>query len=515
MSFEKRKLIKIVAWTFGSIIALVLLVNAVFFYLLHSKIPESLAKNDLDYSITYSDLSVSFFSNEIVLKNLVIHPLDTTAREKTGIYATIDKVKLYDVSLLNIVRTNQIKVGGFDIETPDIRLYPLKKDSVKVKDQFDKILKLEVFNMNNGNLKVYKDYAAHPFFTVANFNFKLNDIGISKQSLTDKIPFTFSDYNITADSFTFVMNRFYTITTGAFKTDFSTLKLNDIHLKPNYTEKEFLSRVNHQVDIYNVAVKEVKLDSLNWGYNKDRELFVDIASVTLDQIDARISRDKGLPPDTSFKPLYSQMLREIPFYLSVNNIAINNSNIVYKEEQDARPLYGAVSFGNFNATIQNLASGFKQTHLPDVLIDVDCLFYEVAPLHVTWNFNVLNRNDDFNIQGVLENLPANRVDKFIEPSFNVTTQGNFKELKFNYSGNNELAKGEFAIDYSELQVIFLRKDGKKNHFLSFVGNLLVKKDTDDRFKHTYVKFDRIKDKSFFNLVWKTTAQGLEHTLLVI
>jgi len=515
MNLEKPKLIKILSWIIGSIIGLVLLTNVIFFYLLHSKIPQSLAKNDLDYNIAYADLSVSFFSNEIVLKDLVIHPIDTSGKEKTGIYATINQVKLYDVSLLNIIRTDQIKVGGFDIESPNIRMYPLKKDSIKIKKQFDKIVKLEVFNMNKGNLKIYKPYAQYPFFTVNNFNFKLNDIGVTPEGLTNKIPFTFSDYHITADAFTFVMNRFYTITTGKFETDFTTLKLNDVHLQPNFSEKQFLERVTHQVDIYKVAVREIKLDSVKWGYNKQRELYVDISSVNLDQINAHISRDKGLPPDLQFKPLYSQMLRNIPFYLAIKHIGIQNSSIIYKEEQDARPLYGAVSFNNFNATIANLVSGYKQTQLPDVLINVNCKFYNVANLHVNWNFNVLNRNDDFNIQGVLQNLPADRVDKFIQPSFNVTTQGNFKELKFNYTGNNDLAKGDFAIDYSELHVTFLKKDGHKNKFLSFVGNLLVKKNTDDHFKRTHVKYERNKDKSFFNLVWKTTAQGLEHTLLII
>lgn len=515
MSFKKRSVIKFFIWVFGILTFLLLLFNITFYYVLHSKLPQALAKNDLDYNVSYSDLNISFFSREVILRDIAIHPIDTTAKYKTGVYATINKIKLYDVSLLHVLSSNQILIGGLDIETPHIRLYPLKKDSVKIKKQFDKILKLEVFKMNNGDLEVYKKYEKHPFFYLNNFNFKLNGIGITPEGLKDKIPFTFSDYTITADSFKFLMNKFYTITAGSLNSDFTTVKLKDLKVKPNYTKTEFLKHETHQVDIFDVAVHEIKLDSVNWGYNKEKDLFVNISHVNLNRINAHISRDKSLPEDMRTKPLYSKMLRDIPFYLNIKNIEISDSNIVYDEEQDARPLYGTINFGDFNASIKNLASGFNPTKLPDVLINVNCKFYDVANLNVNWDFNVLNRNDDFKISGELTNLPANRVDKFIRPSFNVTTQGNFKELKFNYTGNNDYAKGEFEIDYSQLQVTFLKKDGHKNHFLSFVGNLLVKKDTDDKFKHTHVRFDRIKNKGFFNLVWKTTAQGLEHTLLVI
>ena len=515
MSLYKHKWFKLLIRFAGVLIFLLLLFNITFYYVLHSKLPQALAKNDLDYNVTYSDLSISFFSREVILRDIAIHPIDTMAKAKTGVYATVEKMKLYDVSLFHVLSSNQILIGGLDIDNPNIRLYPLKKDSVKIKKQFDKILKLDEFRMNHGNLKIYKKHEVNPFIFINNFNFKLNDIGITPEGLKDKIPFTFSDYTFTSDSFKFIMNQFYTITAGKFNSNFTTLQVSNVQLKPNYSKSRFLKHVSHQVDIYDISIHDVKLDSIDWGYNSNRELFVDIYSVDLNRINAHISRDKSLPPDLRIKPLYSKMLRDIPFFLNIKNINIIDSNIVYDEEQDLRPLYGTVNFTDFNASIKNLASGFQQKQLPNVDIDVNCKFYGVAPLQVHWDFNVLNKNDEFNINGILQDLPASRVDKFIQPSFNVTTQGNFKELKFNYTGNNDFAKGEFAIDYSELQVTFLKKDGHKNHFLSFVGNLLVRKDTDDTFKHTHVKFDRIKTKSFFNLVWKTTAQGLEHTLLVI
>ena len=515
MSYKKHVLVKFFIWFFSALIFIMLLFNMIFYYVLHSKIPVVLAKNDLDYHISYADLSVSFFSREVVLDKISIHPIDTTAINKSGIYAQIDKIKLYDVSLFHVISSDEIQIGGLTIESPIMRLYPLKKDSLKIKKQFDKILKLDVFDINNGFTKIYRDHESHPFFYLNNYSFKLKGIGITPEGLHDKIPFTFSDYNLSADSFQFIMNKFYTITTGKLNSDFSTINLNDIKLQPNFSKTAFLKHVKHQVDVYNISVQSIKFDSVKWGYNSSKELFVDISSANFNKINAHIYRDKSLPPDTRFKPLYSKMLRDIPFFLNIKNVDIKNSNIVYDEEQDLRPLYGTVNFSDFNASIKNVSSGFKQNNLPDVSINVNCKFYDIAPLSATWSFNVLNLDDDFKISGTLKNLPANRVNKFIQPSFNVTTQGDFKELQFDYTGNNNFAKGKFAIDYSGLQVTVLKKDGHKNHFLSFLGDILVEKNTDDQFKRVHVKFDRIKDKSFFNLVWKTTAKGLEHTLLII
>ena len=104
---------------------------------------------------------------------------------------------------------------------------------------------------------------------------------------------------------------------------------------------------------------------------KNSDLFVNISKLDIANLNADIYRNKGLPDDTSIKPLYSKMLRELPFYLYIKQTEIRNSNIVYNEEFDFNQGVGKVEFSNFNAEILNIASGFNQKKLADVVIHVN------------------------------------------------------------------------------------------------------------------------------------------------
>ena len=135
-------------------------------------------------------------------------------------------------------------------------------------------------------------------------------------------------------------------------------------------------------------------------------------------------------------------------------------------------------------------------------------------MNVKWSFNVLDKTESFKIQGSILKFPADKLTPFIKPYMNVTAEGMLDKIYFNYSGNDHMAKGDFALAYEDLKVNVLQKDRKKkNKFISAVANIFVKKDTNERVKETAVEVERIQEKSFFNLLWRTTADGLKKLLI--
>ena len=62
--------------------------------------------------------------------------------------------------------------------------------------------------------------------------------------------------------------------------------------------------------------------------------------------------------------------------------------------------------------------------------------------------------------------------------------------------------------------MYQKKDPKKeNKFTTTVANLLVKDDSNGSTKATKVEIEREVDKSFYNLLWKSIAQGLKKILI--
>ena len=66
------------------------------------------------------------------------------------------------------------------------------------------------------------------------------------------------------------------------------------------------------------------------------------------------------------------------------------------------------------------------------------------------------------------------------------------EVRFNFSGNDFNNKGTFSIKYDDLKVEIYQNDKrlKKNKFLSAIGNLFVKNDSEEELKSTEIEVER-------------------------
>jgi len=235
----------------------------------------------------------------------------------------------------------------------------------------------------------------------------------------------------------------------------------------------------------------------------------------LDEVDANIYRNKMPEDDLTKKKLYNDLLRNIPFELKVDTLFVKNSRLIYEEEVDFSKGPGILTFNKFNMFVTGIASGKNKTKMPDVKINVKAQFMNVAPLEVDWTFNVLDKSDGFNIKGKILNFPAERISTFTKPYVNATIKGDLDEVYFNFSGNDDIARGDFAINYDDLKVdIFKKKERKKkNKFLTSIANLFVKNDTKDKINAAEIEVERIKEKSFFNFLFRAIAEGLVKILI--
>ena len=136
---------------------------------------------------------------------------------------------------------------------------------------------------------------------------------------------------------------------------------------------------------------------------------------------------------------------------------------------------------------------------------------KASPLHVDWSLNVCDKSDGFNIKGRILNFDAEMMTPFLKPYMNVKTKGILKEVYFNFTGNDNNAKGDFAIKYDDLKLTVYRKKNpdKKNGLLTAFGNLLLKNDTKGELVSTEVALKRIPEKSFYNFLWRSIAEGLK------
>ncbi len=520
MKWYKKALIAVV-----SLLFLIVLVNIALNFWIAKKLPHIINEaNESPYLITYKDLDISLLNRDLTATEIVLVPKSSlnNSANKVGIYANIASLDVANFSIWDLIFTDKIHAKSLTLSNPEITIIkdrskkaqrddkPIRNDIVA---PFGKLVYVSDVFMKNANVRMV-DTDNEAILTLSNMSFNLEQILITEKTLAKKLPFSYGKYTVICDSLFYQPNVFYQIRGKDFKTTEQTLSIGAFEMVPQQNRKSFVKLIAKEKDQYAIKGKSITVNQMKWGFEKD-ELFLHLNGLVLDEVAANIYRNKLPEDDLTKKKLYNDLLRNIPFEFKLDTLFVKNSELVYEEEVDFSKGPGAISFSKFNLFATGIASGKNKSKMPDVNINVKANFMNVAPLEVDWTFNVLDKSDGFNIKGKIFNFPAERIAAFSKPYVNASVSGDIDEIYFNFSGNDDNLKGDFAINYDDLKVSIYRKNErkKKNKFLTAIANLFVKDDTKEKVTAAEVELERIKEKSFYNFLWRSIAEGLKKILI--
>ncbi|WP_060872748.1 hypothetical protein [Myroides odoratus] len=413
----------------------------------------------------------------------------------------------------------ELHIGAIQVLQPDIHLHQsqqkAKPKTQKVDVFFDDLVQIDTLSLQQGSFTSTKGKDRTVVLQTKGVQASIEQIHLDAQTLAYKIPVRYKEISFSAEAIQWNTGRFYDIKIDKIQGHNTTLTCSNLELTPKYNRKTMVRMFTYADDIFTVKTKAITLSNYTWGFDPQDVLFFKADHVRLDHINANIFRDKTPTFNMSIKPLFSKKLRDIPFTLELKKVDIVNSTLEYEEYDQKAVAPGKLTFGNFNASIQHVYSGYKQTKLPTTTLAIQASFMNAAPLQVNWSFNVLNRSDDFRISGTIKNFPATAMQSFLQPYVKASTEGNLDLVKFNFTGNNKVATGTFGMNYKDLKVTLYRKNGeKKRKILSKIGNWFIHKNSAGEFKEVEIKkVNRIEEKSFFNYLWLCILQGLKQTIL--
>ena len=481
-------------------------------------------KNNTDYHITYEDVDFSLWKSKIAAHKVTISPktdLDKTTK-KLGLHGTIELIEVNEIAVWDILFGDRIKAKKLIISKPTVTLYKNNDKAIndyktinsKIVAPFEKIILVSDLYINKGQLKIFNNANGKTIASVHNINFNLEGIVINEKTLKDKIPLLYKDYSFTCDSVSYRMNEFYEIKTNNISTSKKDIKVKKFKLLPLCSREEFVQKIPKEKDLFTLLADEISFHKMNWGF-KNEVFFFHTNSILLDKVNANIYRGKMPVDNLSKKELYNKLLRDIKANIKVDTLEIKNSFLTYEEEKTFEKGPGKLFFSNFNMSVFNLESGYNKKKLPDVQIKINCDFMKKSPLKVNWSFNVLDKTEGFKIAGTIFKFNAEELEEFTKPYINVKIKGVLDEVYFDFTGNDFVNNGKFSLKYDDLKVEVYQNDKrlKKNKFLSAIGNLFVKNDSDETIKTTEIEVERNQEKSFYNFLWISIADGLKQILL--
>ncbi|QYJ68637.1 hypothetical protein [Flavobacterium litorale] len=511
------RVLKKVVFILICIVSFLLILNFGLSYWVTKKLPSVIeSQKNITYNISYNDIDIQLVSGNFTVHNVYFAPKGTTkATMNSGAFCKIEKIDVEHFNLWALLWDDRIEVESIIIDTPEIVLYKNKKQRSEQDNfiaQFENTIVTEKIKLKQGRFRMV-DSLENILAKANNINFEVNNTRLDSTSASRKIPISYGNYSISCDSVFYKVSPHYAVSATNINNNKNSFSVSNFKLIPQQNRKQFNKMIPAERDQFTLTAKKIKIPKNNWGYTNDT-LFVHVPKISIAGMDATIYRGKMVKDNLKTKKLYSEMLRELDFDLKVDTLLLKKTRLAYEEQLSYNKAPGKVLFSDFDAAIYNIYSPVGKNEIPDTKIDVQCLFMDDAPLHVNWVFNTLNASDAFTIQGKLQNLNLKNINSISKSLMNTRVSGNIKALDFTINGNKQKATGRFAINYNNLQLDVLQENSAdKNEFLSFVGNLVVKEDSNSNTTATDVTVERANNKSVFNFLWLFLKQGLKNTML--
>ena len=488
-------------------------------YYFKTKINEFL-KEEVPSSVNveYNELEINSWSGSIHLSNVsvVIHSQNDSV-PPSGFKS--ENLSVKDLSYWDYLVNKKIHFDKIVIDNNSFTYYKSKKQDTTSKSQkkrikLNKNIQLDLLEIGHSSITILDSEKDSLLLEIPNLTLLLKEIKTDENLINRKMPIEFTKFNIQADSIFYRLNPYDNLRVADFNLTDNSLKIKNASIQTKYSKAKLSQIIPKERDHVNLDISEINLNTFNWGFKEDL-FFGKVDLINISQPTLNIYRDKLVTDDPTIKPLYSKMLRELPFNLMIDNISISNANINYSEKVKADQPAGEIEFNNLNAAIKNVGNTYKEGEKLTTL-EIDATFMKQSPIHVNWNFDVQNKLDAFRFKSEVGRLSADAMNSFTEPNLLVELSGELKKSYFDISGNNNTSQINMKMDYDEFKIAVLNKKKKKNWLVSTLANIFVSKDSDDqegeRFREGSGNATRDKTKSIFNYLWLSVKSGLITTM---
>src|SRR5699024_2131155 len=193
----------------------------------------------------------------------------------------------------------------------------------------------------------------HEQLRLKNYTLKMNEIKLTEDSVKRKIPFLYDSYAINGGTLNYHLNKLQTVRLDSIALDTKKVHVQQIQLLPNYTRKDNVEVIALEDDLMDIALHDIIINDYDFDVEKEH---LSSARIDLKDVNANIYRDKTVEDDTTKKKLYSAMLRDLSFDLTVDTLGVENADLTYEEVQENTEKTGKVFFKNMDVLGTNITN---------------------------------------------------------------------------------------------------------------------------------------------------------------
>ncbi|MGM0546019.1 MAG: DUF748 domain-containing protein [Bacteroidota bacterium] len=492
------------------------------------------ATNDT-YNLEIDDFDLRILGRRLSLSGISLTQKDTT---DTDIRATLDEFSVSGIGLIKLLLQQELSLREIELVNPEVYVNASKSESSakdipwnrpsqqlseKVLNVLDSIT-IPEFYITGLSLRFNRsDLPVDPLLSLSNSDITLYNITIDSTSLDDKRVIPADDIAMTLRDIQFqTPNEYYDISAGSieFSTTNHMVSMADIALSPKLEKGDFADKVGHQIDRIDLGIEEIQWDEIDVDQlNKAEGLTAGL--IDINNADLDIYRDKRAPDaPEKYKPLPQEMIRDIPFPMSIDSIRIAESNIRYTERKPKAEKAGYIEFANLSASLTNLTNVEEQWHednIPTLRAKTNVM--NQAQLDAHFSFPMADEENRQEIKGSLGSMDMQPLNDALEPlAFVRIEEGKILGMDFEMNLSAKKAGGNLTMEYENLKISLLDEDSNEETFGDKAKSLMAntfKIDSDntgDDLEKAKVDFERDNQKSVFNYWWKSLLSGLKSSI---
>jgi hypothetical protein len=473
------------------------------------------------YQFESEKINFSLLKQSISITDVIVSKKENQSEKSSVLQASIEKITIKGFSIYELLVKQQIVAKKLFVKKPYLAIISTKKkkrtaDNSKTINLFwqdlTKNILIKQIEISDGELQIYRNKKKEKGFYTKNINLKLKNVRFNNEKSNNPLPFLYDDISLDIGKTYAKINDLYQAEISGFSATNKALSLHDIKINPILSRKEFNKRIKSEQDYTICNIDRIELQNTSWKFYNDT-VAVKARNLSINKLKTILYRNKYVPDNLSKKKLYSQVLRELPFYIDIDSFSVKEGALTYQELQKNKNHYGEINFSKINLKGSHLNNFNYKKDSISTKIKFNALLFGKSPITTSFSFKVNDVLDRYNMRGTLRNLNTADLNILTKPMFNISTKGQIQKLNFVIHGSDHDASAVTKIVYKDLQLIYGKNKGASKLINSIVNLVVKKKQTFKEAKNVEVYIKRNQKKSMYNQIIKCFVESLKKTLI--
>lgn len=471
-----------------------------------------------EMELVIGDLNIGYLPLSVTARNVDLFILVGGESGHQWPNSNVESINISGIGVRDLIFNGNLTISTVEINRANLHLVPDLLANIETGNDSDEDTEINVgrISLYDSQVNIYPSDSEDAHTVIGGIRLSLTNLNASSDK--DQMNEMVESLDLQIGSASHVTeDGYYEMRSSDLRFNLNSreLSMETLEVIPLLSPHELSVRIGHEIDHFDISSQHVSIRGVDVDKWFDSEV-VSISAIEVNDLILEISRDKNHPdkPRTE-DPLLNGQFANLDIETSIDSLLWKGGHIIYRELEEGQETYGEILFDDVDIEFTGI-----QNRNPDETIKATatCLFMGLSELNVDFEFNLENDAVQ-NISGRLNQIDLKELNTVLEPlAFVRIDEGQLTSLSFEFTADNEVARGELVIVYDNLSIRILDEETLEGtttrDIASFFANLIAIRSSNDEDDPRIgeIAIEREKERSMFTYWWHILRDGLKSSV---